>query len=72
VLNAEATADSEGDAGPVEVRPHLRPWLAAGQTVTLWKPAAKVKLVSGSLRVTQVTSVTSRLRFTARQTLAAG
>jgi hypothetical protein len=72
VLAADVAADSEGDAGPVEVRPHLRPWLAAGQTVTLWKPAAKVKLVTGSLKVTQVTSVTSRLRFSARQTLAAG
>lgn len=72
VLGAETQADGSGDAGPVEVRPHLRPWMAAGQTVTLWKPVAKCKLVPNSLRVTQVTSVTSRLRLEARQTLSAG
>lgn len=72
VLGADVEADGSGDAGPVEVRPHLRPWMAAGQTVTLWKPVAKCKLVPNSLRVTQVTSVTSRLRLEARQTLSAG
>jgi hypothetical protein len=40
--------------------------------VTLLYPVAKVKLVPRSLSVDQVTSVLHRLRFTARQTLAAG
>lgn len=71
-LVASIEASSGGVAGPVEVRPHLRPWLASGQTVTLLKPVAKVKLVPGSLSVAQVNSVLHRLRFTARQTLAAG
>lgn len=71
-LVAGVTADGSGDAGPVEVRPHLRPWVAATQAVTLLKPVAKVKLVPRSLSVTQVSSVLHRLRFSARQTLAAG
>ena len=70
-LAADVTADDEGETDAVEVRPHLRPWLAAEQTVQLLKPVAKVKIVPNSLGVTQVTSVTHRLRFTARQTLAA-
>ncbi len=71
-LVASVTASSGEVAGPVEVRPHLRPWIAATQAVTLLKPVAKVKLVPKSLAVTQVSSVLHRLRFSARQTLAAG
>lgn len=70
-LAAAATAGATL-AGPVEVRPHLRPWLVAGQSVQLVRPVAKVKLLSGSLTKVQVSSVLWRLRFTARQTLAAG
>ena len=71
-LVAAVTASSGGVAGPVEVRPHLRPWIASTQAVTLLKPVAKVKLVPRSTSVTQVSSVLHRLRFSARQTLAAG
>ncbi|MBN9333856.1 hypothetical protein [Devosia sp.] len=71
-LAAPITANGGGFAGPVEVRPHLRPWLAAGQTVQLRKPVAKVKLVPKSLSVVPVSGVTARLRFSFRQTLAAG
>lgn len=71
-LVSTVAADEEGIAGPVELRPHLRPWIAASQPVTLLKPVAKVKLLPRSLSVVQVTAVTHRLRFSARQTLAAG
>lgn len=71
-LAAAVMANGFGIAGPVELRPHLRPWVAAGQEVTLLKPVAKVKLLPRSLSVVQVTPVTHRLRFSARQTLAAG
>lgn len=71
-LVSAVTANGGGVAGPVELRPHLRPWIAATQGVTLLKPVAKVKLVPDSLSVDQVTSVTHRLRFSATQTLAAG
>jgi len=71
-LGADVTANGDGDTLAVELRPHLRPWVAAGQTVRLLKPVAKVKIVPRSLSVVQVTSVTHRLRFSARQTLAAG
>jgi hypothetical protein len=71
-LVASVTADGEGVAGPVELRPHLRPWAAATNAVALAYPVAKVKLVPRSLVVDQVSSVLHRLRFTARQTLAAG
>lgn len=66
------TATGLGNTSMIEVRPHLRPWIAAGASVRLIKPAAKVKLVPNSLKVETAGPVTSRLRFTARQTLAAG
>ena len=71
-LVADATADGDGEAGPVELRPHLRPWIANAQSVTLLKPVAKVKLMPRSASVTQTSSVMHRLRFSVRQTLAAG
>lgn len=71
-LAGGVTADPDGEAGPVELRPHLRPWVAAAQTVTVIRPVAKVKLVPKSTSVDQVTSVTHRLRFSVQQTLAAG
>lgn len=71
-MATSALAAGDGSTGGFEVRPHLRPWLAAGQTVTLIKPVAKVKLRPQSLAVVPVTKVTARLRFAARQTLAAG
>lgn len=67
-----ATANGDGRAGPMPLRPHLRPWIATGQAVKLNTPVMKVKLLPRSLSVAQVTSVTHRLRFTARQTLASG
>jgi hypothetical protein len=66
------TATGLGNTSVIECRPHLRPWVSAGASVQLVKPAAKVKLVPNSLRVETVGALTSRLRFTARQTLAAG
>lgn len=71
-LVAGVTADGDGEAGPVELRPHLRPWIANAQAVTLLKPVAKVKLMPRSVAVTQTGSVMHRLRFSVRQTLAAG
>jgi hypothetical protein len=67
-----ATANGSGATGEFEVRPQLRPGITAGLAVTLKKPAAKVKIVPGSLRIETVTTLLSQLRFTARQTLAAG
>lgn len=70
---AGAAASVIGDeAGPIEVRPHLRPWMAAGQTVQLLKPVTKVKLRPRTLTVVPVSTVTSRLRFEALQSMAAG
>jgi hypothetical protein len=66
------TATGLGNTSAIECRPHLRPWVAAGAVVTLLKPAAKVKLVPNSLRVETTGALHSRLRFAARQTLAAG
>jgi hypothetical protein len=67
-----ATANGSGVTGEFEVRPQLRPGITAGLAVALKKPAAKVKIVSGSVRIETVTTLLSQLRFTARQTLAAG
>jgi hypothetical protein len=67
-----ATASGSGVTGEFEVRPHLRPGITAGLAVALKKPAAKVKIVPGSVRLETVTTLLAQLRFTARQTLAAG
>lgn len=66
------TATGAGNTSAIELRPHLRPWISAGMAVTLIKPSAKVKIVPGSLRVETTGALHSRLRFSARQTLAAG
>lgn len=71
-LAADATANGSGVTGQVEIRPHLRPWITTTMAVTLLLPPAKVKIVPGSLRVETSGALHSRLRFTARQTLAAG
>ena len=65
-------ANGSGVTVVFEVRPHLRPGITAGLAVSLKKPAAKVKIVPGSVRIETVTTLLSQLRFTARQTLAAG
>jgi hypothetical protein len=67
-----ATANGSGFTPEFEVRPQLRPGITAGLAVTLKKPAAKVKIVPGSVRIETVTTLLSQIRFTARQTLAAG
>jgi hypothetical protein len=67
------TADGSGVTPEFEVRPHLRSGISTTLTVTLKKPAAKVKLLPATLRTEQAEDVTmSRLRFTARQTLGLG
>ena len=71
-LVAGVAAGGDGVAGPVELRPHLRPWIASAQPVALLKPVAKVKLQPRSVSVSQTRSVLHRLRFSVRQTLAAG
>lgn len=67
----DTTASSGGVAAEFEVSPHLRPGITTGLAVQLIKPAAKVKLVPNTLRLENVGALHSRVRFTARQTLAA-
>lgn len=69
---ADSLADGGGETAQIEFRPHLRPGIVTGLGVSFIAPAAKVKLLPGSLRVETVGALTSRLRFSARQTLAAG
>lgn len=65
------TASGAGLTGLIEVTPHMRPGITEGLVVKLFKPAAKMKLVPGSLRIESAGTTMSRLRFLARQTLAA-
>ena len=65
------TASSGGVTTQFEVTPHLRSGITTTLAVTLIKPAAKVKLVPNSLRLDTSGALQSRIRFTARQTLAA-
>jgi len=65
-------ADGDGNTPLLEVRPHLRPGIVAGLPIQLSRPAAKVKVVPGTLRTETTGALTSRIRFTVRQTLQAG
>ena len=67
-----ATANGAGLTPEFQVTPHLRPGITTTLPLTLLKPAAKVKLVPGTLRLENIGGLHSRLRFTARQTLGAG
>lgn len=67
-----ATAAGNGTTPVFEVRPHLRPGIVTGAAVGLLKPAAKMKLVPGSDATEVSQPMFSRVRFTLRQTLAAG
>ncbi|MEX1181030.1 MAG: hypothetical protein WEB63_09510 [Cucumibacter sp.] len=66
-----ATADGSGITPEFEVRPHLRPGIVTTNPVTLKNPAAKVKMMPGTVRVERAEDpLFSRVRFVARQTLA--
>ena len=56
----------------LDVRPHIRPGISAGATVTLIKPAAKVKIVPDTLSIVNQGGLHASLRFQVRQTLQAG
>lgn len=66
------TANGSGESAPFEVRPHLRPGIVAGLPVMLAKPAAKVKILPGSLSYEPASANRVRIRFRVRQTLQAG
>lgn len=61
------TADGSGDTAAFAVSPSLLTGTAVDTVVTLLKPSAKMKLVPGSVRVSMVTTRTSRIQFRARQ-----
>jgi hypothetical protein len=71
-LVADITADSSGETGAVEVRPHLRPGVIIGLDVNFKRPAAKVKIVPGSVSQSFHSVNRTRISFRVRQTLAAG
>lgn len=56
----------------VEVRPHLRPGITTTLAVDFSKPAAKVKIVPGSVAEQFHNANRTRISFRVRQTLAAG
>lgn len=66
-----STASAGGVLPEFEVTPHLRSGITTTLAVQFIRPAAKVKLVPNSLRIENSGALHSRLRFTARQTLAA-
>lgn len=71
-LVADVTANGEGETAAVEVRPHLRPGVAATQAAVFSKPAAKVKVIPGSISQSFHSVNRTRLSFRVRQTLATG
>lgn len=73
ILEASITANGSGITGLFEIRPFFRPGIVAGLAVDLSHPAAKVKIVPGSLSIGPGQDIsTTSIGFKVRQTLAAG
>jgi hypothetical protein len=68
---AGGTADGTGDTVALEVRPHIRPGIAAGADVSFARPAAKVKIAPGSLVSQMHNANRARISFSLRSTLQA-
>lgn len=63
------TADVSGETGYVEVRPHVRTGSSSSDALYLKKPAAKMKMIPGSLEISNDTLTSHVIRFQATQTL---
>ena len=72
IICANGNANGSGDTAELEVRPYVRSGIAADATAYLAKPAAKVKLLPDTLKMSPVSQRHSTISFSARQTLAAG
>ena len=70
ITNA-ATASGAGITPLFSVSPQIRTGAAVNDIVALIRPPAKMVMVPNSLRVSSASSVTSRITFSARQTLRA-
>ncbi len=66
------TVDSSGETAELEVRPHLRSGITTTLSVDFSKPAAKVKIVPGSLTQQYHNANRTRISFMVRQTLQQG
>lgn len=71
-LVGDVVADGTGRTALVEVRPHLRPGIVTGLAATFARPAAKVKIMPGSVSSSMHSPNRTRIAFRVRQTLAAG
>ncbi len=68
----EGTANGFGTLAAIEVRPHLQAGITNGLAIMLKKPAAKVKILPGSLTSPMHSANRTRISFSVRQTLQAG
>lgn len=68
----EGTANGFGTLAAIEVRPHIQAGITDGLAIMLKKPAAKVKIIPGSLSMQMHSANRSRISFSVRQTLQAG
>lgn len=66
-----ATAGGSGTTASIEVRPHIQAGISAGASVSFAKPAAKVKIVPGTLTSQFYNANRTRINFSVRQTLQA-
>lgn len=67
-----ATAGESGTTASIEVRPHIQSGITDGSSALFVKPAAKVKIVPGSLNSSFHNANRARITFSVRQTLQAG
>ena len=65
------TADGSGDVASFQVNPPMRAAIDTGDAVSFLKPAAKMKIVPGSLQLEHPSAVSGRISLTLRQTLGA-
>lgn len=65
-------ASGAGLTPPLAISTALRPGVVTGLGAMLKKPAAKVKMLPGTLSIRPIDIINAAISFTARQTLAAG
>jgi hypothetical protein len=66
------TVDGAGETAELEVRPHVRPGIAADDVISFGKPAAKVKIIPGTFAPRYHSATRTQISFSVMQTLQAG
>lgn len=71
-LTEDGESNTDGETAELGVRPHVRPGIAADDSVTLIKPSAKVVILPNTLSIRPSSGTHAVIGFRVQQTLRAG